>query len=90
MLYFSVIIPVYNRPDEVRDLLESLSHQTDNGFEVVLVEDGSTRRCDEVANAYADRLKVSYFYKEKAEALPATTEWNGRQGTISYSSTPTA
>lgn len=64
MLYFSVIIPVYNRPDEVRDLLESLSHQTDNGFEVVLVEDGSTRRCDEVANAYADRLKVSYFYKE--------------------------
>ena len=39
MLYFSVIIPVYNRPDEVRDLLESLSHQTANGFEVVLVED---------------------------------------------------
>ena len=44
MAYFSIIIPVYNRLDEVRDLLDSLSKQTDKDFEVVLVEDGSTLR----------------------------------------------
>ena len=39
---FSVIIPVYNRIDEVRDLMESLSQQSCKDFEVVIVEDGSS------------------------------------------------
>ena len=39
---FSIIVPVYNRPDEVAELLDSLDRQTDSGFELVLVEDGST------------------------------------------------
>ena len=64
--YFSIIIPVYNRPDEVRELLESLVGQTCKDFELLLVEDGSTRRCDEVAGEYSDRLTIRYFYKENS------------------------
>ena len=64
--YFSIIIPVYNRPDEVRELLESLVGQTCKDFELLLVEDGSTRRCNEVAGEYSDRLTIRYFYKENS------------------------
>lgn len=64
MAYFSIIIPVYNRLDEVRDLLDSLSKQTDKDFEVVLVEDGSTLRCDAAVKEFEDRVDVKYFYKE--------------------------
>lgn len=64
--FFSIIIPVYNRPDEVRELLESLDAQTCKDFELLLVEDGSTRRCDEVAREYADRMTIRYFYKENS------------------------
>ncbi len=64
--YFSIIIPVYNRPDEVQELLDSLTVQTYKDFELVLVEDGSTRRCDEISRAYADRLTIRYFYKENS------------------------
>lgn len=64
MPYFSIIIPVYNRPDEVRDLLDSLSGQTDKDFETVLVEDGSTLRCDAAVEEYKNRIDIQYFYKE--------------------------
>ena len=64
MPYFSVIIPVYNRPAEVEDLLRSLAQQSCRDFEVYLVEDGSTVRCDEVAKRYEDRLDLHYHYKE--------------------------
>ena len=60
---YSVIVPVFNRPDEVRELLESLCSQTFRDFEVVLVEDGSTVPCADVAKAFADRLEVKYFTK---------------------------
>lgn len=60
---FSVIIPVYNRPAEVADLLESLTAQTSGDFETIIVEDGSTVRCDDVCRRYADRLDIKYFYK---------------------------
>mgnify|MGYP001098104180 CR=1 FL=1 len=60
---YSVIVPVYNRIDEVRDLLESLSHQTFTDFEVILVEDGSTLPCREVADSYRGRVDVKYYYK---------------------------
>jgi len=62
--YFSVIIPVYNRPAEVEDLLQSLAEQTCQDFEVYLVEDGSTVRCDDVAARYNDRLDLHYHYKD--------------------------
>ncbi|MDE7026243.1 MAG: glycosyltransferase [Paramuribaculum sp.] len=61
---FSVIVPVYNRIDEVRDLLESLLNQSYKDFEVILVEDGSTLPCREVAETYASKgLDVRYYYK---------------------------
>lgn len=60
---FSVIIPVYNRIDEVKDLLDSLSKQTLKNFEVIIVEDGSTLPCEEVVKA-AEGVDVSYYYKE--------------------------
>lgn len=63
MPYFSVIVPVYNRIDEVHDLLESLTHQTNKDFEVILVEDGSTEPCEAEAKRYADIIDVKYFYK---------------------------
>ncbi len=61
---FSIIVPVFNRPDEVEELLNSLSKQTQKNFEVVIVEDGSTEKCEDVANKYSDKLKIKYFYKE--------------------------
>lgn len=58
---FSIIVPVYNRIDEVRDLLESLDAQQTRNFEVVLVEDGSSEPCRSVAEEYAGRIPVKYF-----------------------------
>ncbi len=64
-MLFSVIVPVYNREDEVRELLESLSRQTRKNFEVVITEDGSSLPCDKVVEEYAAKgLNVRYFYKE--------------------------
>lgn len=68
---FSIIVPVYNRPQEVEDLLESLAAQTDRGFEIVLVEDGSTVRCREQAQKYSGRLNLKYFYKDNEGRSPA-------------------
>ena len=60
---YSIIIPVYNRPDEVDELLQSLTTQTFKDFEVVVVEDGSDIPCQEVVEKYADRLNLKYFNK---------------------------
>jgi glycosyltransferase involved in cell wall biosynthesis len=62
-MFFSVIIPVYNRPDEVAELLESLAVQTFKNFEVIIVEDGSTLVCRESVEKFTGRLTVQYFYK---------------------------
>lgn len=60
---YSLIIPVYNRPDEVDELLDSLTRQTYRDFEVIVVEDGSQIPCKEVVDRYADRLEVHYYAK---------------------------
>ena len=60
---YSFIIPVFNRPDEADELLESLTHQTLRDFEVVVVEDGSDVPCRDVVERYADRLQVHYYDK---------------------------
>ena len=60
---YSFIVPVYNRPDEVDELLDSLTRQTITGFEVIVVEDGSAVPCAEVCRKYADRLDLHYFDK---------------------------
>ena len=64
MPYFSVIVPVYNRPAEVEDLMRSLAEQTLQDFEVVIVEDGSTVPCQDVVARYANSVDVRYFYKD--------------------------
>lgn len=61
---FSIIIPVYNRIDEVEDLLKSLAAQSCKDFEVVIVEDGSTSPCDTVVKQYETQVDVSYYFKD--------------------------
>ena len=63
---YSVVIPVYNRPDEVDELLESLSNQTQKDFEVIIVEDGSVTPCKDVCDKYAGILALHYYAKENS------------------------
>jgi len=63
-MFFSCIIPVYNRAGEIKDLLNSLLSQSYTQFEVVIVEDGSTLRCEEVVAAFGHDLSIRYFYQE--------------------------
>lgn len=64
LLKYSFVIPVYNRPQEVRELLDSFVALDYNGdFEIVIVEDGSTITSKEVVSEFSDRLSISYFFK---------------------------
>jgi glycosyltransferase involved in cell wall biosynthesis len=66
-MLFSLIIPVYNRPDEVDELLDSLSKSDYNEkFEIVIVEDGSSLKCEDVVKKYQDKLDISYYFKENS------------------------
>jgi glycosyltransferase involved in cell wall biosynthesis len=68
---YSVIVPVYNRPEEVKELLQSLSEQTFTNFEVLLIEDGSSLKSDGVAEQFSGRLIIKYFFKANAGPGPA-------------------
>ena len=68
---FSFVIPVFNRPDEVSELLASLEAQTLKDFEVIIVEDGSERDCRAVAEGYAGRMDVRYFAKKNSGPGPS-------------------
>ena len=63
---YSIIVPVFNRPDEVDELLQSLVSQTLTDFEVVIVEDGSEKPCKDVCDKYAGKLDVKYFMKKNS------------------------
>ncbi len=63
---YSIIIPVYNRPDEVDELLSSLTRQAYADFEVIVVEDGSATKCEDVCKRYEGRLPVHYYYKDNS------------------------
>lgn len=65
-LRFSLIIPVFNRHEEVLELLESLTVQSDQDFEVVIVEDGSTVSCEQVVKKYISVLRIAYYYKSNS------------------------
>jgi len=66
-MIFSLIIPVYNRPDEVDELLESLTKSDYNeAFEIVLIEDGSSIPCKDVVMTYQGKLNISYYFKENS------------------------
>ncbi len=65
-MLFSVVVPVFNRPGEVDELLESLTRQTFKDFEVIIVEDGSSIPCKEVCSKYDNRLHLTYIKKENS------------------------
>lgn len=66
-MLFSLIIPVYNRPEEVQELLESISNQDfKQSFEVVIVEDGSSIPCQSIVELFSDKLDIAYFFKENS------------------------
>ena len=65
--YFSIVIPVFNRPDEIDRLLQSLTFQDDkNPFEVVVVEDGSTLDAKQVCDKYSNQLEINYYFKSNS------------------------
>jgi glycosyltransferase involved in cell wall biosynthesis len=65
-LKYSIIVPVYNRPDEVDELLESLIQQAFKDFEVIIVEDGSIKPCTDGCDKYASILDLQYYAKENS------------------------
>ena len=62
-MFFSIIIPVFNRPDEIRELLESISAQYFRDFEVIVIEDGSTIKADLVCSAFEPVIPIRYFFQ---------------------------
>lgn len=65
-MFFSIIIPLYNRPQEIDELLFTLVQQEHDNFEVIIIEDGSTLDAKEIIDSYRDKLTINYFYKENA------------------------
>ena len=66
-LRYSFIIPVYNRPKEIEELLESFLTLSSNlEYEIVIVEDGSTETSEEVINNYSEQLNIAYYYKNNS------------------------
>jgi len=63
---FSIVVPVYNRPKEITELLKSLCEQTNQNFEIIIVDDGSTKKCDDQVINFKSMLDVKYFYKENS------------------------
>ena len=63
-MFFSIIIPVYNRPQEIHELLQSLTEQQYRDFEVIVVEDGSRIQAKDIVLAFSDRLDVHYYLTE--------------------------
>lgn len=68
---YSVIVPVYNRPEEVNELLQSLTRQQNRNFEVIIVEDGSTSPCRDVVDSFRDRLQIEYIVKQNSGPGPS-------------------
>jgi glycosyltransferase involved in cell wall biosynthesis len=65
-MFFSIIIPLYNRPQEIKELMETLTTQTYKQFEVLVIEDGSVNDAEEIVKSFSDKLDVKYFVKENA------------------------
>lgn len=65
-MFFSIIIPLYNRPQEIDELLHTLTQQTYTQFEVLVIEDGSKLDAREIVYSYMDKLDISYYFKENA------------------------
>jgi glycosyltransferase involved in cell wall biosynthesis len=68
---YSVVIPVYNRPEEMEELLNSLVHQTFADFEVIVVEDGSSIQSQTVVEKYRAHLTIDYVFKTNTGPGPS-------------------
>ncbi len=62
-MFFSIIIPLYNRPLEIKELLQTLTKQTYSNFEVLVIEDGSLNPAKEIVESFANQLNIQYFFK---------------------------
>lgn len=81
---FSIIVPVYNRRNEITDLCQSLLEQTAKDFELIVVEDGSSDRCKDIVELYASKgLSARYFYK-KNEGRSIARNYGLEQASGSY------
>ena len=66
-MLFSIIVPVYNRPDEIDELLQSIvQSKYTKPFEIVIVEDGSSVPCNLVIEKYKSQLQISYYFKKNS------------------------
>lgn len=68
---YSIVIPVYNRPEEVDELLKSLTQQSYKNFDVTIIEDGSSVTCEKVVKAYSETLTIQYFFKPNSGPGPS-------------------
>jgi glycosyltransferase involved in cell wall biosynthesis len=68
---YSIIIPVYNRPQELEELLQSLTLQTFKDFEVLIIEDGSSETSEKIFEKYSSRLAITYFFKPNSGPGPS-------------------
>ncbi len=62
-MFFSIIVPLYNRPQEINEMLDSLTKQKYSNFEVIVIEDGSSIPAKDIVESYKGRLDVHYYYK---------------------------
>lgn len=68
---YSIVVPVYNRPDETAELIESLSRQTMTDYELIVVEDGSDVKCDHVCQQWKDKMNITYLEKDNSGPGPS-------------------
>jgi len=68
MKKYSVIVPVYNRPNEIDELLGSLTEQTFKNFDIIIIEDGSSKDCKDIIHKYSTKLDIKYYFKENSGA----------------------
>jgi len=62
-MFFSIIIPLYNRPQEISELLGTLTLQTYKQFEVLVIEDGSVDKAGDIVKSFEGKLNIRYFEK---------------------------
>jgi glycosyltransferase involved in cell wall biosynthesis len=63
---YSIIVPVYNRPHEIEELLDSLTSQRFRNFETIIIDDGSSLKAESVVDAFKDKIHIEYYYKENS------------------------
>jgi glycosyltransferase involved in cell wall biosynthesis len=77
MPLISFIIPVFNRPQEIDELLESLSLQTSKDFEIIIVEDGSSLSSQEIADHWSSFFPIRYIFQQNTGPGPARNNGAG-------------